>query len=60
MSSVHPGSSVSSPRALWTIDCVIEASWEALVDSLEAGMLPGRAQRTLAAQASPRAAASAR
>jgi 2-isopropylmalate synthase len=25
---------------------VIEASWEALVDSLEAGMLPGRAQRS--------------
>ena len=25
---------------------VIEASWEALVDSLEAGMLPGRAERT--------------
>jgi 2-isopropylmalate synthase len=24
---------------------VIEASWEALVDSLEAGMLPGRAER---------------
>jgi len=23
---------------------IIEASWEALVDSLEAGMLPGRAQ----------------
>ena len=25
---------------------IIEASWEALVDSLEAGMLPGRAERT--------------
>jgi 2-isopropylmalate synthase len=25
---------------------VIEASWEALVDSIEAGMLPGRAERT--------------
>ena len=24
---------------------IIEASWEALVDSLEAGMLPGRAER---------------
>ena len=27
---------------------IIEASWEALVDSLEAGMLPGRAERTRA------------
>jgi hypothetical protein len=25
---------------------IIEASWEALVDSLEAGMLPGRAEHT--------------
>jgi 2-isopropylmalate synthase len=25
---------------------IIEASWEALVDSLEAGMLPGRVERT--------------
>jgi 2-isopropylmalate synthase len=25
---------------------IIEASWEALVDSLEAGMLPGRLERT--------------
>jgi 2-isopropylmalate synthase len=25
---------------------IIEASWEALVDSIEAGMLPGRAERT--------------
>jgi 2-isopropylmalate synthase len=29
---------------------VIEASWEALVDSLEAGMLPGRAERTRGSQ----------
>jgi 2-isopropylmalate synthase len=27
---------------------IIEASWEALVDSLEAGMLPGRPQGTRA------------
>ena len=27
---------------------IIEASWEALVDSLEAGMLPGRAQASRA------------
>jgi 2-isopropylmalate synthase len=27
---------------------VIEASWEALVDSLEAGMLPGRSGRARA------------
>jgi 2-isopropylmalate synthase len=30
---------------------IIEASWEALVDSLEAGMLPGRAQHDRARQA---------
>jgi len=33
---------------------VIEASWEALVDSLEAGMLPGRAERTRGADAGAR------
>jgi 2-isopropylmalate synthase len=27
---------------------IIEASWEALVDSLEAGMLPGRTRHTRA------------
>jgi hypothetical protein len=34
---------------------VIEASWEALVDSLEAGMLPGRAEhvRPLARERAP-------
>jgi 2-isopropylmalate synthase len=31
---------------------IIEASWEALVDSLEAGMLPGRIERTRARSAS--------
>ncbi len=31
--------------AIGVSDNVIEASWEALVDSLEAGMLPGRAER---------------
>jgi 2-isopropylmalate synthase len=32
---------------------VIEASWEALVDSLEAGMLPGRVQHSRARVATP-------
>ena len=32
---------------------IIEASWEALVDSLEAGMLPGRARAPRAAPARP-------
>jgi 2-isopropylmalate synthase len=31
---------------------IIEASWEALVDSLEAGMLPGRVERTRSRSAS--------
>jgi hypothetical protein len=31
---------------------IIEASWEALVDSLEAGMLPGRVERTRTRSAS--------
>jgi 2-isopropylmalate synthase len=30
---------------------VIEASWDALVDSLEAGMLPGRVHHSRAARA---------
>jgi hypothetical protein len=34
-----------------TCDRIIEASWEALVDSLEAGVLPGRAQGRPARQA---------
>ena len=32
--------------AIGVSENVIEASWEALVDSLEAGMLPGRSERT--------------
>jgi 2-isopropylmalate synthase len=32
---------------------IIEASWEALVDSLEAGMLPGRTQHQRASAATP-------
>ena len=32
--------------AIGVSENVIEASWEALVDSIEAGMLPGRAERT--------------
>ena len=34
--------------AIGVSENVIEASWEALVDSLEAGMLPGREERALA------------
>ncbi len=34
--------------AIGVSENVIEASWEALVDSLEAGMLPGREKRALA------------
>ena len=36
---------VESWGAIGVSENVIEASWEALVDSLEAGMLPGRAER---------------
>jgi 2-isopropylmalate synthase len=40
----------SDGRATWgsigVSENVIEASWEALVDSLEAGMLPWRAQHS--------------
>jgi 2-isopropylmalate synthase len=32
--------------AIGVSENVIEASWDALVDSLEAGMLPGRVDRT--------------
>ena len=32
--------------AIGVSENVIEASWDALVDSLEAGMLPGRTQRS--------------
>ena len=38
--------------AIGVSENVIEASWDALVDSLEAGMLPGRAER--GAEVSPR------
>ena len=34
---------------------IIEASWEALVDSLEAGMLPSRTSRSRAGAAQPAA-----
>ena len=37
--------------AIGVSENVIEASWEALVDSLEAGMLPGRAEHVRAARA---------
>ncbi len=37
---------VDSWGAIGVSENVIEASWEALVDSLEAGMLPGRSERT--------------
>jgi 2-isopropylmalate synthase len=32
--------------AIGVSENVIEASWEALVDSLEAGMLPGRSEHS--------------
>jgi 2-isopropylmalate synthase len=38
------GDGVESWGAIGVSENVIEASWEALVDSLEAGMLPGRAE----------------
>ena len=37
--------------ALGVSENIIEASWDALVDSLEAGMLPGRAERARAGRA---------
>jgi 2-isopropylmalate synthase len=37
---------VESWGAIGVSENVIEASWEALVDSLEAGMLPGRSERS--------------
>ncbi len=46
--------------AIGVSENVIEASWEALVDSLEAGMLSGRAEGALAGGASEGAAASRR
>jgi 2-isopropylmalate synthase len=46
---------VESWGAIGVSENVIEASWEALVDSLEAGMLPGRAEhvRPLARERTP-------
>ena len=38
--------------AIGVSENVIEASWDALVDSLEAGMLPGRAREALAGRSS--------
>jgi 2-isopropylmalate synthase len=49
---------VESWGAIGVSENVIEASWEALVDSLEAGMLPGRAERTRARAAEVGSAAS--
>ncbi|HZC12602.1 MAG TPA: citramalate synthase [Thermoleophilaceae bacterium] len=46
--------------AIGVSENVIEASWEALVDSLEAGMLPGRAREALAGVASEGPAVSER
>jgi 2-isopropylmalate synthase len=43
--------------AIGVSENVIEASWEALVDSLEAGMLPTREQRALAGDAAEAAVA---
>jgi 2-isopropylmalate synthase len=49
------GDGVESWGAIGVSENVIEASWEALVDSLEAGMLPGRAEhvRPLARERAP-------
>jgi 2-isopropylmalate synthase len=46
--------------AIGVSENVIEASWDALVDSLEAGMLPARADRGRARAAAERPAAVAR
>ena len=42
------GDGVESWGSIGVSENVIEASWEALVDSLEAGMLPGRGDRVRA------------
>jgi 2-isopropylmalate synthase len=49
------GDGVESWGSIGVSENVIEASWEALVDSLEAGMLPGRAEhvRPLARERAP-------
>jgi 2-isopropylmalate synthase len=49
------GDGVESWGTIGVSENVIEASWEALVDSLEAGMLPGRAEhvRPLARERAP-------
>src|SRR4051812_26113263 len=49
------GDGVESWGAIGVSENIIEASWEALVDSLEAGMLPGRAEhvRPLARERAP-------
>jgi 2-isopropylmalate synthase len=39
--------------AIGVSENVIEASWDALVDSLEAGMLPGRVSHQRRAAATP-------
>ena len=45
------GDGVDTWGSIGVSENVIEASWEALVDSLEAGMLPGRAEHRRAARA---------
>ena len=49
------GDGVESWGAIGVSENVIEASWDALVDSLEAGMLPGRTEhvRPLARERAP-------
>ena len=42
---IDAGDGTGTWGAIGVSENIIEASWEALVDSLEAGMLPGRAQR---------------
>ena len=51
-----PATAIDTWGSIGVSENVIEASWEALVDSLEAGMLPGRAS-TAAASARERAPA---
>ncbi len=51
---IDAGDGHDSWGAIGVSENIIEASWEALVDSLEAGMLPGRARHERAARAGTR------
>ena len=50
---IDAGDGADTWGAIGVSENIIEASWEALVDSLEAGMLPGRSQRPRPAAAHP-------